>query len=134
MDRATCDFVMVQDYFMSETARLADLVMPASMPFESGGSYTNTQKFIQQFGLNHNGNLEHNGFQQLIELHKSLKLDTHYENPADVMLEAASILQNISPENHERKLVFTKTDNKNMMFMSGCDFLQHNFESINQIE
>ena len=131
---AACDFVMVQDYFMSETARIADLVLPASMPFESGGSYTNTQKFIQQFGLNHNGNLEHNSFQQLIELHKTLKLEAQYENPADVMLEAASILQNISLENHERKLVFTQTDNKNMMFMSGCDFLQHNFESINQIE
>jgi predicted molibdopterin-dependent oxidoreductase YjgC len=43
------DFVMVQDYFMTETAEKANLVLPASLPIETGGSFTNTQKRIQKF-------------------------------------------------------------------------------------
>ncbi len=34
------NFKVVQDYFMTETAELADLILPASLPQESGGSYT----------------------------------------------------------------------------------------------
>jgi len=43
------DFIAVQDYFMTETAQMADLILPASFHFETGGSFTNTQKFIQPF-------------------------------------------------------------------------------------
>ncbi|MCD4697261.1 MAG: FAD-dependent oxidoreductase, partial [Bacteroidales bacterium] len=43
------DFVVVQDYFMTDTAQHANLVLPSSMPFEIGGSFTNTQKMIQEF-------------------------------------------------------------------------------------
>ena len=43
------DFIVVQDYFMTETAKTANLILPASFPFESGGSYTNTQKILQKF-------------------------------------------------------------------------------------
>ena len=38
------DFVMVQDYFMTPTAAEANLVMPASFPAETGGTFTNAQK------------------------------------------------------------------------------------------
>ena len=31
------EFTVVQDYFMSDTAFAADLVLPASVPVESGG-------------------------------------------------------------------------------------------------
>ncbi|MGM0650602.1 MAG: molybdopterin-dependent oxidoreductase [Bacteroidota bacterium] len=41
--------LVVQDYFITETAELADVVLPASLPFETGGSFTNTQKMIQTF-------------------------------------------------------------------------------------
>ena len=46
---SVADFVMVQDYFMTDTAKHADLILPASLPFEMGGSFTNTQKVIQEF-------------------------------------------------------------------------------------
>lgn len=43
-------FMVVQDYAMTDTALLADIVLPAAFPFETGGSFTNTQKFLQRFG------------------------------------------------------------------------------------
>lgn len=43
------DFLVVQDFFVTETAEMADVVLPASLPFETGGSFTNTQKMIQTF-------------------------------------------------------------------------------------
>jgi predicted molibdopterin-dependent oxidoreductase YjgC len=42
-------FKVVQEYFLTATAEQADLVLPASLPAETGGSFTNTQKMIQHF-------------------------------------------------------------------------------------
>jgi formate dehydrogenase major subunit len=43
------EFTVVSDYFMTETARLADMILPASFPIETGGSFSNTQKRIVTF-------------------------------------------------------------------------------------
>ncbi len=116
-------FRVVQDYFMSETAQQADLVLPATLPFETGGSFTNTQKFIQQFGITHQGPVEHTGFEQLKNLHHQLGVKNGFETPADVMLEAAGILQKLSAQESSRQLNFTKADNPGRMFDFGCDHL-----------
>ncbi len=63
-----CDFLMVQDYFLSETAEMADLVLPASLPFETGGSYTNTQKMIQQFSAGLKSKLDKTSTEQIAML------------------------------------------------------------------
>jgi len=122
-------FMVVQDYFMSPTAREADVILPASLPFETGGSFTNTQKFIQQFGKTHPGKIEHNNFEQLKALYQALGLDANYKTPSDVMLEAASILQKL-PVTGLRDLNHTDHDNKSAFFEAGCDYLQHNFEKM----
>jgi formate dehydrogenase major subunit len=122
-------FLVVQDYFMTETAQEADVILPASLPFETGGSFTNTQKFIQQFGKTYPGNIGHNSFEQLKALHKALGLNVHFETPADVMLEAASILQKCRVTDL-RELIYTNQDNKSVFFEAGCDYLQYNFEKM----
>jgi formate dehydrogenase major subunit len=116
-------FTVVQEYFMSETAESADLVLPASLPFETGGSFTNTQKFIQQFAKTFAGSSEPSSFAQLKALHEGFGLDASYETPADVMLEAASILQQIGPISYNRDLTVTTNNNSGKWFEHGCDYL-----------
>ena len=40
-------FVVVQDMFMTETATIADVILPVSNAYEKGGSYTNTAGDLQ---------------------------------------------------------------------------------------
>ncbi|MBV6341542.1 NADH-quinone oxidoreductase subunit NuoG [Candidatus Magnetobacterium casense] len=42
------DFVVVQDIFMTETAKLADVVLPAAAWSEKDGTYTNLERRIQR--------------------------------------------------------------------------------------
>ncbi len=41
------DFLVVQDIFMSETAQLADVVLPAAASLEKDGTFTNTERRVQ---------------------------------------------------------------------------------------
>ncbi len=43
------EFLVVQDIFMSETAELADVVLPASCYAEKDGTQTNTERRVQRF-------------------------------------------------------------------------------------
>ncbi|OQY46934.1 MAG: NADH dehydrogenase (quinone) subunit G [Anaerolineaceae bacterium 4572_78] len=45
----TTDFVVVQDLFMTETAKLADVVLPAKAIAERDGSYTNLERRVQVY-------------------------------------------------------------------------------------
>jgi len=42
------DFLVVQDIFMTETAALADVVLPAACSFEKDGTFTNTERKVQR--------------------------------------------------------------------------------------
>ena len=62
------DFVMVQDYFLTETAEKASLVLPATLPVESSGSFTNTQRNIQGFDKQVDSCIEKENYRQLLDL------------------------------------------------------------------
>lgn len=42
------DFLVVQDLFLTETARLADVVLPAASWLEKDGTFTNTERRVQR--------------------------------------------------------------------------------------
>lgn len=42
------DFLVVQDIFMTETARLADIVLPAACAAEKDGTFSNTERRVQR--------------------------------------------------------------------------------------
>ena len=44
---ANLDFLVVQDIFLTETAELADVILPASSYLEKEGTYTNTDRRVQ---------------------------------------------------------------------------------------
>jgi len=42
------EFLVVQDIFLTETARYADVVLPAACSFEKDGTFTNTERKVQR--------------------------------------------------------------------------------------
>ena len=45
---ANLDFLVVQDMFLSKTARFADVILPAAPSLEKEGTFTNTERRIQR--------------------------------------------------------------------------------------
>ncbi|OQX77086.1 MAG: hypothetical protein B6D64_08815 [Bacteroidetes bacterium 4484_276] len=122
------DFVMVQDYFITDTAKKADLIMPASLPWETGGSFTNTQKHIQKFEKQIGPAIEKTGPQQLIDLMAKFGL-TGISSMEEALWEMFSLLPPPSdPETRKYHLRHTKHDNFNRMFNHGCDIVNKRFD------
>jgi len=119
------DFLVVQDYFVTDTAREADLILPASLPFESGGSYTNSQKIIQQFDAAAKPKVEQINIEQFINLSGEFGVNGISEKP-DIISEIAEIF----PEGKDIKYVFeiTTIDKKQIYFKYGCDYVHKYFE------
>ncbi len=114
------EFNVVQDVFMTETAKAADLVLPASFHFETGGSFTNTQKYIQNFDKAIDSKSEMNNLEQLAALLNKFGVEQSADK--DVIFEEISDLLGKVPE---FKLSFcnTKEDNYNKYFNNTCDVM-----------
>ena len=128
------DFKMVQDYFMTETALAADLVIPASFPFELGGTYSNTQKYVQKFDAAMNGKLAPtlNSLEQLCNLISNFTEQKTLDSDA-VFEEFLTQLPQTMIKNHI--FTITNADNSNRMFDFGCDNIVKRFsdEFINNL-
>ena len=86
------DFLIVQDIFLTETAQIADLVLPGACFAEKTGTYTNTERRIQLIrkAIGPPGDAK-DDFTIICMLGKALGLDFDYADPSDVMDEIASL-------------------------------------------
>ena len=119
-------FIVVQDYFHSETTQLADLILPASMPGEFAGSFTNTQKMIQVFEKNLDSSLEMDASQQLIELMKVIGI----HDLQDVSDAHSQVLRFVAEKDQKTnlELISTQEDQNTVFFNNGCDLLVKLFD------
>lgn len=120
------NFIVVQDYFMTETAQHAHLILPASFPVESGGSFTNTQKVIQGFEAHFKPVAEKTNLEQLADLIRAMSVEQS-DDHHDVLAEIMSLL----PTNNEPvKYNFTLMgeDNPHRMYEHGCDYIVKRFD------
>jgi len=112
-------FLMVQDYFLTETARKADLILPATFPSETGGSFTNAQKVIQEFPASMKSKVRMTNLEQLSGILKVMGLETP-SSPSGILLELITLL----PEKKEEgnyQIRITDKENTTHMFKFGCD-------------
>ncbi len=121
------EFTVVQDYFMSDTAFTADLVLPASLPVETGGSYTNTQKFIQQFSQGLEPKTKPS-FIQIAELLSEFGVKVKANTIDEVSSEIYSSLPKQNTKDKNYMLYYTEEDNYAKMFSHGCDYLVKRFD------
>ena len=112
------EFSVVQDFSLTPTAQLAELVMPATYLFESGGTYTNSQKIIQQVNSQINSEVEMSGFAQMATIATHIGLNK-LETPVDAMFE--SVLMFPEACSHKRpRFVYSNEDNNNRIFLNGA--------------
>jgi formate dehydrogenase major subunit len=86
------EFLAVQDLFLTETARWADVVLPGSSFAEKAGTFVNTDRHIQltEAALDPPGEARCD-LDILIDLSNRLGLETTWRSPGDVMTEIASV-------------------------------------------
>ncbi|MDD7044556.1 MAG: formate dehydrogenase subunit alpha [Peptoniphilaceae bacterium] len=84
------DFLVVQDIFLTETAELADVILPAASFAEKDGSYTNTERRILRVrkAIDPIGEAKPD-WQIIMELSNLLGYKEYYPSPSDIMDEIA---------------------------------------------
>jgi formate dehydrogenase alpha subunit len=86
------DFVVVQDIFMTETAKLAHVVLPAASSAEKEGTFTNTERRIQRVrqAFPPIGQARPDG-QIVCELAERMGYSMSYGSPEEIMEEIARL-------------------------------------------
>jgi formate dehydrogenase major subunit len=89
------EFLAVQDLFLTETARWADVVLPGSSFAEKQGTYANTDRHIQlaEAAIPLPGEARQD-LDILVDLSRRLGLPAAYRGPSDVMDEIARVTPN----------------------------------------
>ncbi len=118
------EFRVVSDYFMTETAKHADLILPASFPIETGGSFSNAQKRLVTFdAVTEPKTVLFKD--QLTRLMEKLGVKAEYDSNEDILKEAVS--KNPAPADaEEAKFAFESADDGSCVcaaYAHGCDII-----------
>ena len=86
------DFLVVQDIFLTETAELADVVLPAASFAEKDGTFVNTERRVQRVrkAIEPVGNSKAD-WVILMELMSKLEYNKIYKNPSEIMEEISTV-------------------------------------------
>lgn len=97
------EFLVVQDLFLTQTAQLADVVLPAAGWGEVDGSYTNTERRVQRVraGIKPPGQA-HPDTEILCDLSTRLGYPMRYDSSKDIWEEAASLSPILAGINYDR--------------------------------
>ena len=97
------DFLVVQDIFLSETAELADVVLPAASFAERDGSITNTERRVQlvRKAIDPLGESRPD-WEIICDLSTRMGYEMKYESPAEIMDEIAQLTPIYGGMSHDR--------------------------------
>jgi len=86
------DFLVVQDIFLTETAELADVVLPATAYAEKDGTFVNTERRVQRIrkAIDAPGEAK-NDWEIFMNLMNRLGYEKTYESASEIMDEIASV-------------------------------------------
>lgn len=90
---ASLDFLVVQDMFLTETAQLADVILPAASWLEKEGTFTNFEGRVQKLmpALDPTGDSMAD-WHIILELAKAMNLPMPYSSLQDVMAEVDELI------------------------------------------
>lgn len=87
------EFLVVQDIFLTETAQLADVVLPAASFAEKEGTFANTDRHVLRVrkAVDMPGTEMMEDWKYITEISKRLGYPMEYDSPAQIMEEIASV-------------------------------------------
>jgi predicted molibdopterin-dependent oxidoreductase YjgC len=87
------DFLVVQDIFMTETAKIADVVLPAAASAEKSGTFTNLERRLQQLNKAEEPFGESRPDWEIIQdIARRMGGSMQYASPRDIMREIRSVV------------------------------------------
>ncbi len=97
------DFLVVQDIFMCETAKYADVILPAASFAEKDGTFTNTERRVQRVrqAIEPIGQSRPD-WQIIIEISNRLGYNMNYTHPGEIWDEVASLVGPFAGINYSR--------------------------------
>lgn len=97
------DFMVVQDIFMTETAELADVILPASSFAEKDGTFTNTERRVQRVrkAIDSVGNSKPD-WEIILDIMNILGHEKRYKDPSEIMEEIASLTPQYAGISYEK--------------------------------
>jgi predicted molibdopterin-dependent oxidoreductase YjgC len=97
------DFMVVQDIFMTETAKLADVVFPSLCFAEKDGTFTNTERKVQRIRKAVNGpGTAKTDWEIISAVSKLMDYPMAYSDSQEIFDEMAKITPSYSGINYER--------------------------------
>ncbi len=97
------DFIVVQDLFMTETAKAADVVLPARCFAEKDGTFSNTERKVQRIrqAVNPPGEAKYD-WEITCEIAARMGYDMSYENSEAIMKEIAQVTPSYGGISYDR--------------------------------
>lgn len=97
------DFLIVQDIFMTETAALADVVLPSACFAEKEGTFSNTERRVQRVrkAVEPPGEARPD-LSIIMEISKRLGYAMDYKSPEEVLVEFGKVWPNIAGITYQR--------------------------------
>jgi predicted molibdopterin-dependent oxidoreductase YjgC len=97
------EFLVVQDMFMSSTAKMAHVVLPAAAPYEKSGTFTSAERRIQKLNPSSKQSCGKPDLEIFMTLASKMgKTDLKYNGYAEVMNEIASSVPMYAGVSYER--------------------------------
>ena len=97
------DFLIVQDIFLTETAQLADVVLPAASFAEKDGTFSNTERRVQRIrkAIEPVGDSKAD-WVILMEIMNKLGYSKTYANPSEILAEISTVTPSYGGINYDR--------------------------------
>jgi formate dehydrogenase major subunit len=100
---ANLDFLVVQDIFLTETGQMADVVLPAASFAEKDGTFTNTERRVQQVrkGVEPPGQAR-TDWEIIADLATSMGYEMHYRSAEEIFNEITQLTPSYAGISYKR--------------------------------
>jgi len=97
------EFMVVQDIFMTETAKKAHIVLPTASFAEKNGTFTNTERRVQMVrkAVKSPGEAK-DDYAIFVEIARRMGFEMNYASPADIFAEIASVTPSYAGISYKR--------------------------------